>query len=104
MKHTYQKFLTDAQFGEIERFFPRPRKPRKIPLRQCLEGIFYVLSEGCRWRNIPYEYRNNESDWNTIYMNFKRWGESGIWHRILSHLQRRHIAGNRIIFFGQHNC
>ena len=68
MKNTYQKFLTDAEFEEISAFFPTPRKPRKIPLRKCLEAIFYVLSEGCRWRNIPYEYREREEDWNTIYM------------------------------------
>jgi putative transposase len=102
MKNTYQKFLTDEQFQEIERFFPTPRKPRKIPLRQCLEGIFYVLSEGCRWRSMPHEYRTREADRNTIYMNFKRWSESGVWHKILTHLQDKNIAESRIIFFGQH--
>jgi len=102
MKKSYQKFLSDDQFKEIEEFFPVPRKPRKIPLRQCLEGIFYVLSEGCRWRSIPNEYRIDKEDWNTIYMNFKRWSETGIWHKILTYLQHKNIAEARIIFFGQH--
>lgn len=102
MKKPYQTFLTDAEYEAIKGFFPLPRKPRKIPLRQCLEGIFYVLIEGCCWRKVPYEYRVDEEDWNTIYMNFKRWGESGIWHKMLNYLQHKHIASSRIIFFRQH--
>jgi len=96
---TYQKFLTDSEYLEIEKFFPVPRKPRKIPLRQCLEAILYVLSEGCRWRSIPYEYRIDESDWNTIYMNFKRWSENGVWHKITAYLHKKHIAQVKIVFF-----
>ena len=97
---TYHKFLTDEEFSEIEKFFPTPRKPRKIPLRQCLEGILYVLSEGCRWRSLPNEYRIDASDWNTIYMNFKRWSENGVWQKITAYLQKKHIAQVKIIFFG----
>lgn len=94
----YQKQLTDKQFELISRFFPKPRKPREIPLRKCLEAILYVLSEGCSWRKIPYEYREREEDWNTIYMAYKRWCEKGIWYQVVEYLRKEHIAHISILF------
>lgn len=94
----YKKHLTDEQHKAISSFFPLPRKPREIPLQRCLEAIFYVLVEGCSWRKIPYEYRNKESDWNTIYICYKRWCENGLWYRVLEYLRKEHIAHISILF------
>ncbi len=29
--------------------------PREVDVRELLNGIFYVLSEGCRWRSLPHD-------------------------------------------------
>ncbi|QQR55364.1 transposase [Candidatus Peregrinibacteria bacterium] len=72
------QMLTDEQFKLIQPYFPKPRKPEKIPLKRCMDAICYVLKTGCAWRQMPYDYREKENDWHTIYTRYKRWSESGL--------------------------
>ncbi|QQR54517.1 transposase [Candidatus Peregrinibacteria bacterium] len=51
------QMLTDEQFKLIQPYFPKPRKPEKIPLKRCMDAICYVLKTGCAWRQMPYDYR-----------------------------------------------
>ncbi len=42
--------------GGIGGLFPKPKnpgRPRKYPLREIPDGIFYVLRSGCSWRMMP---------------------------------------------------
>lgn len=94
----YHKMFTDEQFEMIRPFFPKPRKPEIIPLRKCVEAICYVLKEGCSWRGLPYEYREKESDWHTIYTRYKRWSESWLLGKILRELEVNDILQVRIAF------
>lgn len=90
--------LTDAQFELIKPYFPKPRKPPTIPLRRCVDAICYVMKTGCGWRQLPYDYREKEGDWHTIYMRYKRWSESGLMGRILRELEVNDILEVRIAF------
>lgn len=90
--------LSEKQFQRIAPLFPRPRKPETIPLRRCLDAIFYVLKSGCGWRQLPYDYRKKEGDWHTIYTRYKRWSESGLLGRILRSLEVADILQVRIAF------
>jgi putative transposase len=48
--------LTDAEWGLLEPFFPRPSyvgRPRKWPLRRIVEAILYLLRVGLPWRMLP---------------------------------------------------
>ena len=92
------QMLTEAQFELIKPFFPKPRKPETIPLRRCLDAICYVLRSGCGWRQMPYDYREKEGDWHTIYTRYKRWSESGLMGRILRELEVNDILRVRIAF------
>ena len=93
----YQIF-SDAQFELIKPYFPRPRKPEKIPLRRCIDAIGYVLRTGCPWRQLPYDYREKENDWHTIYTRYKRWSESGLLGRILRALEVADVLRVKIAF------
>lgn len=96
-KNMYQ-MLTDEQFALIAGLFPKPRKPETIALRLCLDAICYVLKTGCGWRQMPYDYREKEGDWHTIYTRYKRWSESGLFGRILRKLETAEVLQVRIAF------
>jgi transposase len=92
------QMLTDKQFQLLRPLFPKPRKPETIPLRRCLDGICYVLKTGCPWRQLPYDYREKEGDWHTIYTRYKRWSESGLLGRILRELEVNDVLQVRVAF------
>jgi putative transposase len=55
----YASNLTDAEWALIAPFMPAaaPRgRPRSVSLRVIVEAIFYMLSTGCQWRQIPREF------------------------------------------------
>jgi len=80
--------LSDKQFKLIEPLLQeerdrRGRKP-KISDRHALEGILYILREGCRWRALPNEFGH----WMMVFMRYKRWVERGVFWKVLMRLQR----------------
>jgi len=90
------QLLTDEQFELIKPYFPKPRKPETIPLKRCLDAICYVLKTGCPWRQLPYDYREKDGDWHTVYTRYKRWSESGLLGKILRELEVNDILQVRI--------
>ena len=48
----YPSDLTDEQWPLIERRIPvyPGGRPRKTPLRDVVDAIFYLLRTGCQWR------------------------------------------------------
>ena len=52
----YPSDLTDAEWALVESFIPPARRGgrrRTVDVREVLNGIFYVLATGCRWRAPP---------------------------------------------------
>jgi transposase len=52
----YQTDLTDAEWRVIVPHLPEPRatgRPRAWPMREIVNGIFYVMRAGCPWRLLP---------------------------------------------------
>jgi Putative transposase of IS4/5 family (DUF4096) len=49
----YQTDLTDAEWRVIAPHLPKPcatGRPREWPMREIVNGIFYVTRAGCPWR------------------------------------------------------
>src|SRR5271170_1051779 len=68
--------LTDFEWAAIRSFLPN--KPRGIPRvddRRVLNGIFWVLSSGAPWRDLPVYYGPR----TTCYNRFVRWRQAGVW-------------------------
>lgn len=65
----YQTDLTDAEWAVIAPHLPVERstgRPRSWPMREIINGIFYVMRAGCPWRLLPTDL----PPWGTIYRWF----------------------------------
>jgi transposase len=52
----YGSDLTDAEWEIIAPLLPAPRKtarPRRWPMRDLINAVFYVLRSGCPWCMVP---------------------------------------------------
>ena len=52
----YQSDVTDEEWRVIEPHLPPARatgRPRAWPLREIVNGIFYVMRSGCAWQQLP---------------------------------------------------
>jgi len=78
-----ERFLSDEQF---ERVYAVLRRERKIhtkgreAVRVFVEGACWVGRSGAQWRFLPGEY----GGWNSVYKRFARWGDLGVWERVLA--------------------
>ena len=90
--------LTDEQFALIEPILldDRDRRGRKptISDRHALEGVLYILREGCCWRAMPDFFGN----WMMVFMRYKRWVERGVWWKVLMRLQKANVLEVKIAF------
>ena len=72
--------VTDAQWAQIERHLPRPRRSPKggrprVSNRDVVDGIFWVLKTGARWRDLPDGYPSGSTCWRRL----RAWDEDGTW-------------------------
>src|SRR6201987_68700 len=77
----YQTDLTDTEWRVIAPHLPKPcatGRPREWPMREIINGIFYVTRAGCPWRLLP----NDLPPWGTIYRWFAAWRDDGRFERI----------------------
>ena len=72
----YTSTLTDAQWQVIENKLPEQmlRRERAWSLRKIFDAIFYVLKNGCTWRDIPSEFPPT----GTVYYYFRIWRDNGL--------------------------
>jgi transposase len=68
--------------ARIRPFFPKSRgRPRVDDLR-VLSGIIFINRNGLRWCDAPKKY----GPVKTLYTRWKRWGEMGVFARIMEGL------------------
>ena len=90
-ERAYPTDLTDEQWAIIEPFLvhePPPGKsgrPRLHPLRDIINGIFYVLRTGCTWDMMPHDL----PAWRTCNHYFSRWRRDGTWHKLHDALREK---------------
>ena len=86
-------YLTDEQWVMIADLFadpdPSPKGGRpRVPPRECLEGVLWVLHSGARWKDLPFHFPSPATCWRRL----KEWSESGVftaaWRRLLGKLDR----------------
>ena len=77
----YQTDLTDAEWRVIAPHVPKPcatGRPREWPMREIINGIFYVMRAGCPWRLLPSDL----PPWGTIYRWFAKFRDEGCFEKI----------------------
>ncbi len=73
----YPSDLTNKQFNLLAPLLvtrPRATGRPKADLREVIDGILYVLSTGCRWRDLPHDY---QVSYVTCYRYFQHWIKTG---------------------------
>lgn len=81
----------DVVWSRLEPLLPsahRLGRPYGSERRLVLEAIVYVKHTGCGWRNLPSRF----PPWQTVYAQFVRWRESGIWGTLWSELDKSHFT------------
>jgi transposase len=76
--------LTIIDYERISDCLPRQRGNVTHDNLSVLNGIVFVLENGCKWRAMPKEF----GCWHTVYTRMNRWSKNGVLHRVFERLQR----------------
>jgi transposase len=85
----YPSDITQSQFQLIEPLVRRRRKKRGRPpsdMYEIVNGMLYVLSTGCRWRDLPHDYGVS---YVTCYRQFIKWVKNGTLKKIFEELKKK---------------
>jgi transposase len=64
---------------KVERRFRYPGR-RRLPDREALQGILFVLHTGIAWRHLPLELGFGAG--STCYRRLDEWQRAGVWNRL----------------------
>jgi len=84
----YPSDLTDPEWAVLEPLVPPAKpggRPRRWPMRDVLDAVFYVVRGGIAWRALPHEY----PPWKTVYHYHRIWRLLGVWEAIHTTLRER---------------
>ena len=95
-RKSYPTDLTDAQWQLVAVLIPDAQpggRPRKVDMREVLNGILYTLRTGCAWRHLPHDL----PPWGTVHYYYRRFRIDGTWQRLHDKLreQVRRQAGKK---------
>jgi transposase len=88
------QFLTDYQWNLVVSYMdwtpPLQRGTPRTDIRKVWNSIFYILTHGCRWSDLPsskhYAHRATSHRW------MLRWYKEGIFDRVLSSLLQKGVS------------
>lgn len=84
-REAYTSDLTDAEWELVQPQLPaqgpmgRPRQD----LREVLNGIFYIVDDGAKWRAMPHDL----PPWETCYRWMRRFEDDGTWQRLVDEVR-----------------
>ncbi len=71
--------LVEPLLPKVERRFRFPGRKR-LPDREALQGILFVLHTGIAWRHLPLELGFGSG--STCYRRLDEWQQAGVWERL----------------------
>jgi transposase len=77
----YSSDMTDSEWAVIEPLLPpAPHlgRPRTVEARAVVNGILYLATSGCQWRQLPKDF----PPMTTVQRYFYRWRDDGTWATI----------------------
>ena len=86
MSKAYTSNLSQDQWELLKPLIPLAKpggRPREVDIWVVLNAIFYVLTQGCTWRNLPGDFPH----WQTVYTYFRNWRIDGTWVQIHDRLR-----------------
>jgi transposase len=83
-----RRILSDEMWEQFEAALKAVKDPRGAPPgtpeREFLEAVLFLARTGTPWRDLPEEF----GTWSAVYMRFRRWEESKVWHALWNVLQQ----------------
>lgn len=75
--------IPDALWKRIEPILPpEPPEPKggrpRMPNRQAMDAIFYILRTGCQWKALP----RGLGAASTVHDRFQEWRAAGVFERL----------------------
>jgi len=86
-RKSYPSDITRKQFQLIEPLLKQRRRKTGRPpadLYEVINGMLYVLSTGCRWRDLPHDYGVS---YITCYRRFIKWVKNGALKKLFEELK-----------------
>jgi transposase len=86
--HRYSTDLTNREWQLLEPLIPPPKeggRPRTVPMREIVNGLFYVLRGGIPWRMMPHDLPK----WQTVSHDVREWRKTGLWERMNAALREQ---------------
>lgn len=87
----YPSDISDEKWNIIEDDIPKIKsnkkkggRPEKYTRREIVNAIFYVVSSGCRYCDIPHDLPPGGITWKY----FNQWSKSGRWRKINNKLRK----------------
>jgi transposase len=77
----YPTDLNDTEYAHIVQYLPPPKptgRPRKYSWRAILNGVFYLVKNGCVWRALPHDL----PPWSTVYGYFRLFQRTQVWEEL----------------------
>jgi putative transposase len=71
----YPTDVNDTEWMQIAPYLPEAKatgRPREIPWREIMNGMFYMVKNGCVWRALPHDL----PAWQTVYYYFRLFQKS----------------------------
>jgi putative transposase len=84
--------LTDDEWRVLEPLISPAKpggRPRRVDLREIVNGVRYLLRAGGAWRLLPTDLPS----WETVYASFRHWEADGTWEAIATTLRQRVRTG-----------
>ena len=88
-RKSYPSDISRRQFALLEPIIRKRRKKTGRPradLYEAVNGMLYVLSTGCRWRDLPHDYGVS---YTTCYRYFIYWVKTGKFKEIFEELKNK---------------
>ena len=85
---TYPTDLNDTEWAQIAPYLPKPKttgRPREIAWRDIMNGIFYMVKNGCVWRALPHDL----PAWQTVYYYFRLFQKDLSWEKLNTIIRER---------------
>jgi transposase len=92
--------VSDELWELVEPLLPRTQRRfrypgrRRLPDRQALQGILFVLYTGIAWRHLPLELGFGSG--STCYRRLDEWQRAGVWERLHALLLARLRAAGEL--------
>ena len=86
-RKVYTSDLTDKQWAIVEPMIPvyTTGRVRETNMREVLNAIFYVLVNGCSWKDLPHDFPPE----GTVRDYYHTWRRLGIWDQMHDSLRER---------------